>query len=255
MSRIAWYKKSFGREYLRIYNRRGDEQAAREVDFVLGVLKPPMDAWILDLGCGAGRHVRALARRALVNAVGVDLSRELLEVAAKESTGGKAAPLLVRGDMRHVPFSACFDIVLSMFTSFGYFEDGEEDAMVLRGIARALKPTGRFVLDLPNRQYVEANLVPESTSTRNGDIIIESRRLRKNEGRWVEKHIVIKNEERDAVRREFFESVRLYSKEEIEYLLGNAGMEIENFHGGFDGSEFDGSSPRMLVFGRKRDEN
>jgi SAM-dependent methyltransferase len=252
---MGWYKKSFGVEYLSVYRERNEEQASQEVDFILRELKPPMDAWILDLACGAGRHARALARRGLVNMVGVDLSRELLEVATKESTGGKAAPLLVRGDMRHIPFRACFDIVLSLFTSFGYFEDEMENARVASGMARVLAPGGRLVLDLPNRQYIEANLVPESTGRRNGDTIIERRRLRKNGGLRVEKHIVIKNEERDAVRREFFESVRLYSKEEIKYLLENAGMEIEKFHGGFDGSEFDGSSPRMLVFGRKRDEN
>ena len=255
MLQMAWYKKSFGVEYLRVYSERNSEQASREIDFLLGVLQPPVDAQILDLACGAGRHSHALMRRGLKNLVAFDLSEELLALAARETRKDKRAPLYIRGDMRRLPFRRSFDIILSMFTSFGYFEDEEQDALVLKGMARALKAGGRVVLDLPNRRHVEANLVPESIRTTDGGIIVERRRLREKNGPRVEKHISIRDAKRNKVKREFFESVRLYSRDEMERLLKAAGVKPYRYYGDFDGSEFDDSSPRMLIFGRRKDEN
>lgn len=249
---MAWYKKSFGKEYLSVYGRRNDEEASREIDFVLSVLKPPRDAWILDLACGAGRHARALAGRGMKNVVGIDLSPELLSVAARDAERLNSPHMLLRGDMRRIPFRARFDIVLSMFTSFGYFENDWEDALVARGAARALKPGGMVVLDLPNRDYVEANLVPESVSANNGEVVTQSRRMN---GRRVEKRIIIKKEGRGGEKREFVESVRLYTLEEIEALLGAEGLRIEQCRGDFDGGAMTASSPRMILFGRRADEN
>jgi len=252
---MAWYKKSFGVEYLHVYSERNSEQASREIDFLLGALRPPVDAQILDLACGAGRHSHALMRRGLKNLVAFDLSEELLALAARETRKDKRTPLYLRGDMRHLPFRRSFDIILSMFTSFGYFEDEEQDALVLKGMARALKAGGRVVLDLPNRRHVEANLVPESTRTADGRIIVERRQLREKNGPRVEKYISIRDAKQNEVQREFFESVRLYSRDEMERLLKTAGMKTYRYYGDFDGSEFDDSSTRMLLFGRREDEN
>ena len=47
-----------------------------------------------------------------------------------------------------------------MFTSFGYFETRDEDLAIFRGVHRALRPGGRFVLDFLNEANVRKTLVP-----------------------------------------------------------------------------------------------
>jgi len=251
---MAWYKKTFGKEYLRIYNNRDEAAAAREVDFILGVLNPPRDAWILDLACGAGRHAFALAARGYNNVVGFDLSEELLEVACKKARRENSSALFIRGDMRHLPFRTGFDAVLSMFTSFGYFEDDDQNAAVLKGISRALKRGGAFVIDLPNIRHVKANLVAESVGQHERGRLIQRRRFGKD-NRRVEKQIIIQAAGHGEVLHEFTESVRLYSLEEITALLQSAGLRGDRCCGDFNGGEFGASSPRMIIFGRKADED
>jgi len=251
---MAWYKKTFGKEYLSIYNNRDEAAAMREVDFLLGVLKPPHDAWILDLACGAGRHAFALASRGYNNVVGFDLSEELLEVARRKARREHCSALFIRGDMRHLPFRAGFDAILSMFTSFGYFENDEQNALVLKGISQALKHDGAFVFDLPNIRYVAANLVEESVGHHEGGRLIQRRKLKKDDRR-VEKQIIIQAADNGEVLHEFLESVRLYTLEEITAMLQNAALRVERCYGDFAGGELNGSSPRMIIFGRKADED
>lgn len=251
---MAWYKKTFGKEYLRIYSDRDEKAAAREVEFLLDVLKPRADAWILDLACGAGRHVFSLIERGFRNVIGFDLSEELLEVARAEARRGESPALFVRGDMRHLPFRERFDAALSMFTSFGYFERDEENAGVLRGIARALKAGGAFVMDLPNAAHVAANLVAESVGEHERGRLIQRRKLRKENGR-VEKQIIVESAGNGEVVHEFFESVRLYSFEEMRGMLGEAGLLVERCCGDFEGGELTESSARMIIFGRKANED
>jgi SAM-dependent methyltransferase len=251
---MAWYKKTFGKEYLRIYDSRDEHAALREVDFVLAVLQPPTDAWILDVGCGAGRHAFALAARGYRNVVGLDLSEELLEVALAKAKREDSPALFVRGDMRHLPFRGRFDLALSMFTSFGYFEKDEQNALVLKSMAGALKPKGLFVMDLLNVHHVSANLVEESVGDHEHGRLIQRRKLRK-ESRRVEKQIIIESGKDGGVTHEFFESVRLYSLEEISAMLEDAGLRVERCDGDFDGGGLTESSPRMIIFGRKANEN
>ena len=79
---------------------------------------------ILDLACGPGRHATALAKKGF-RVTGVDLSSLLLQKAKDlaRAEGGNVEWL--REDMRRFVRPEAFDLVMSMFTSFGYF-DGQE---------------------------------------------------------------------------------------------------------------------------------
>src|SRR6185312_15567104 len=63
----------------------------------------------------------------------------------------------VHADMREMAFEKQFDGAYSMLTSFGYFDE-ETNLRVAERIGRALKPGGRFLLDILNRDYVVADL-------------------------------------------------------------------------------------------------
>ena len=120
-----WFRDWFGEEYLAIYPHRDEREAREAVDLYREVASPEPGSRLLDLACGAGRHLREL-RAAGLDATGLDLSLTLLRSA--RSSG--AADPLVRGDMRQLPFSTgSFGGLTSFFTSFGYFADAHRGRM------------------------------------------------------------------------------------------------------------------------------
>src|SRR5690606_603526 len=135
----------------RAYWPMTQRQLSREVDFILASLARPRGAVILALACGQGEICVALARRGY-SVVGYDLSVYQLAMAGDNAQQAKQKINFLQGDMREMAFDEMFDAVLSWDTSFGYFED-EKNIDVLHRIKKALKPGGRFLLDVMNRDF------------------------------------------------------------------------------------------------------
>lgn len=241
--RETWYEDWFNRIYLKVYAHRDIDLAETEVDFLVGVLDLRKDDPILDLCCGAGRHLRRLRELGFRRTFGLDLSEDLLEVAARESMGLDG---LARGDMRRLPFGSSFRAVLSLFTSFGYFEEEEENQATLREIHRALLPGGRVLLDLPSYGLAD-RLVPETQREIDGITIVEKRRYDTNRKR-IEKEILIESKEGTET---FYESVRVYFYGEIMKMFAEADLAVEGLYGNFQGAEFNPRDERMIVVGQR----
>lgn len=203
---------------------------------------------VLDIACGAGRHLSALRGRGHA-AYGIDLSRPLLA-----SAGGRLAPVVVRGDMRRLPFRAgAFATALSMFTSLGYFRTPEEDAVVLAEAARVLKPGGAFVLDYLNAEWTRRHLVPEGERAAGPYRVHERRRIATGPDGLdrVEKTMVI--EEGPGRAMTVREEVLLLDRADLTRLLEAAGFEVFDCLGDYDGSPFHPSdTPRALLLARRR---
>ena len=153
MDQRPWYDGFFGADYLRIFSPvLPDERTAAEVNAVVERLGLPPEARLLDLCCGQGRHAGPLARLGY-RVTGLDRSRRLLEEAAGLAAGQGQRVGLVEGDMRRLPFAdASFDAVLNLFNAFGYLEDDAQDELALHEVARVLRPGGRFLQELANRE-------------------------------------------------------------------------------------------------------
>jgi len=250
-----WFVKAFERIYLRIYPHRDDAEAERHATALCRLLDVRAGQRVLDVGCGAGRYARALARRGL-RVTGVDLSHELLEEARERSPGTPGAPTYLHWDARDLPFRQQFEGALSMFTSFGYFDRRDDDLRLMRGVQRALVPGARFVVDYLNETAVRENLEP-ATEMSVGDLeILMERRIEDDgaAGPTVLKHVRASHRATDVVQAEFEERVRLYSADEVDALLAEAGFEPAGGRlGDFDGSEFGPGSPRLIrVYRRPR---
>jgi SAM-dependent methyltransferase len=142
------------------------EQTAREVDFLSRQLPLPAYRDVLDVCCGAGRHALPLAARGH-RVTGLDRDERMLsqarrEAAAAAANGGGAT--FVSGDMRELAaaVSGAFDAAICMWQSFGYF-DAATNADVLRQMREALRPGGRLILDLYNRDAFSEGSGAETT--------------------------------------------------------------------------------------------
>ncbi len=230
-----WFVDAFRTGYLGVYAHRDDAAAGAEAAFAATLLGDV--ARVLDAGCGAWRHARALAARGFI-VTGLDLSLDLLREAA--TLGG--GPRYVRGDLRALPFGdGAFGGVLSFFTSFGYFDDAG-NARQLAALRRVTRRRGRLVLDFLNAALVRAALVPRSERESAGHTIIEERAIRA--GR-VEKDVTVIAP--GGARRAWRESVRLYSREDLGRLLGTAGYDVLAVHGDLCGGPFEASSSARCV--------
>ena len=250
-ARPSWFAEWFNHPlYLRVYSHRDTGEAARcirtNIDRTQPANRQPSSVSVLDIACGAGRHALELARLGYC-VTGNDLSPFLLDTARREALACSIELVLSCCDMRMFPEKDRFDLVVQLFTSFGYFESEEDDRRVLANAFRALNSGGWYVLDLINPQHLKRNLVPVSRRTIENLTVVEKRIL---EGNRITKTIAITPDTGEPLL--FTESVRLFSRETISAMLAEAGFSLESIAGDYSGRDFDEEhSPRMMLFALK----
>ena len=233
-------------DYLYFYqDMLTDERTDAEVAAIVKLLDLQAPTKILDLACGFGRHANRLA--ALGHQVsGVDLFPGFLEIARKDAERRNVKVDYRQGDMRHIEDRETYDLVLLLFTAFGYFEE-EENLLVLCKISQALKPGGLLLMDAPNRDTVTKGSLPYIVTEKEGNLMIDRITFDTLIGRMQNQRIVI----RDGVRRDKPFSIRVYNPTEITALLQRAGLQLEQFFGDWDGQSLNPDGRRMIILARK----
>jgi SAM-dependent methyltransferase len=237
MPMSEWFQEWFGEEYLQLYPHRDAGDAARLAALVARRVPWVSGLRMLDVGSGPGRHMRAFEELG-ARPVGLDLSWSLLTRARQVTTSP-----LVRADMRLLPVrGGSFDLVVNLFTSFGYFATDAEHFQAVSEMAAALRPGGWLVMDFLNAPAVEANLVAaETTVLGQTQVQIE---------RHLEHGAVIKTI-RTADGRRFVERVRLYREADLRDMLQRAGLQVRNTAGDYDGGPTGSASPRLILFSER----
>ena len=249
---MAWYESFFGEDYMRFHLRGGEwleEQTNPQCDFAVSALALEPGARVLDLCCGQGRHAVELARRGF-RVSGLDLSEHLLGLAQRRAEEAGVQVEFVRRDMRDLPWENEFDAVLNLFTSFGYLET-EEDQRVLAAVAGALRPEGRVMIDLMNREKLLTGFRPKNWYEHEGHLVLENHEWDVLRARLTMTRTIIGP---DGNRRETGFSLRVYAHSEIMAMLVPAGLQWERTYGGYDGSDYGAHSGRMIVVARKPQE-
>jgi SAM-dependent methyltransferase len=242
-----WFVDAFRAEYLQVYAHRDLESARNEVDYLIA---HGVRGRVLDLCCGFGRHTLALRERG-IDAFGVDLSHDLLVHARTLPRAELLRGRLARADVRRVPFTdRSLDAVAMLFSSFGYFDDGGNRAVIAE-IARIARPGARVVLDLMNPSQVRTELVARSEREVRGALLEERRHIDEHTRRVVKDVRLIVPGGRERAWRE---SVRIYDESEIRDLLLAHGLTLRAVHGDFDATPFASSSPRMIVHAVRPDD-
>ena len=252
---IPGYMEFFGDDYLGAYRETiSPENAILEVAFVQRVLGLSVGQEVLDLCCGHGRHAVLLAKAGLTM-TGLDLSKGYLKQAALNAAAAGVELELVYSDMRQVPFVSRFDAVINLFTSFGYLGgylgSDAEDMRVLHQVSNALKPGGKFLIDLINKDWVVANnLVDERKVDPNGTVYQEHRELDLVRSRIQNSFIVTTPD--GSTRHSDGLTIRLYTLVEITDMLAEAGLTFQSAYGGYDAEPYNVGTRRMIMVAEKQ---
>lgn len=179
---------------------------------------------------------------------GLDLSSYFLGIAKEHARNEGVQVNWVKGDMRDIKFKGEFDAAIICFTAFGLFESEEDNADVIKRIARALKPRGKFIIDYVNRDFIIRHyLAKDRQKLDDGwEKIVE----RKFDHLWGghEERVILRGK---GKKREFTIRFRFFSLMEIAAMIRNAGMRILKVYGAFDYSKLDFDSRRCIIVSKK----
>lgn len=91
--------------------------------------------------------------------------------------------------MRHFRRKNFFDVVINLFTSFGYFEREEDDYRVIENVYASLKKNGVFLIELLGKEVLARIFQKRDWYERDGYMILENREPVQNwrsiKSRWI----------------------------------------------------------------------
>ena len=210
----------FNEDYLYFYEEiLSSERTEEDVAKIVDLLELEPGAEILDCPCGHGRIANALAERGY-RVTGIDSSDFFLERARAAATESGVEVDYVQGDMRALPWRGRFDALVNWFTSFGYFSD-EQNKAVLAQFHDALKPGGRLILETQNITRIILNPRPEHFVERDDNLMLDRWDLDVENARFVTQRIVV----RDGETRKTQFVIRWFSVPELRVWLHDAGFE------------------------------
>ena len=204
----------------------------------MGILKKEGE----DLACGKGRHSIFLNKKG-IKVTGVDLSEQSI-LEAQKSENNRLS--FFTHDMRIPAWKNHFDFVLNLFTSFGYFENEQDNYKTIANISDALKPNGILVLDFMNATKVVNNLVPKESKTIDG--------ITFNLKRTVIKGFITKTIQfEDAGKQfEYQEKVQALKLADFEKYFKAANLKIVDIFGNYNLDDFDEqNSDRLILIAKK----
>ncbi|SEO86135.1 Methyltransferase domain-containing protein [Flavobacterium sp. CF108] len=232
-----WFTSWFDTPYYHIlYKDRNYREAQIFMDNLTHYLNLPEKAKVLDLACGKGRHSIYLNQLGF-NVLGADLSENSIAEATKNSNEHLHFKV---HDMRE-PFEEKFDAIFNLFTSFGYFENDDDNLTTLKAIRESLSEYGFAVIDFMNVNQVIETLVPQEVKTVDGiDFHIK---------RYVEDgHIFKEIDFEDQGRKfHFTEKVKALTLKDFQDLMDEAGIFLLDIFGDYKLKKFHKTESERLI--------
>lgn len=245
-----WYETFFTGVTLDVWQKAvTPEMTAAEVDFLERELQLQPGQRMLDLPCGAGRHSIELARRGY-QATGVDISPENIERAQAAAAKADVRVDFHVGDMRSVPDTPQVDAAFCFGNSFGYLEDADTEKYIA-GIAKALKPGGRFAIDtgMAAESFFPRFRTYQHSWYQIDDIfLLLDHRYDVQTSRVETTYTHIQGGVVDARHG----SQRIYALAELKALFAAAGLQTVATFSSLDGVEFEFNCQRLLLVAERR---
>ena len=238
-----WFETWFDSDYYHILYKKRDEQ---EAQLFLNNLQKSL-CWqpgqaVLDLACGRGRHSHYLATLGL-KVTGIDLSASSITFA--KNSLRDPVDFKVH-DMRQPFGMQKYDYILNLFTSFGYFDNVDENVLVMRHIANALTKDAVAVIEYMNPHYVVQHLKEKETKQIDNIVFEMSKQIK---GNFLYKHIRFTHNNHEHL---FTERVMLIYQQQFENYFTKVGLRLQHTYGDYNLSPYEtATSPRMILVVKK----
>ena len=239
-----WYENDLFWETFRseLFSAERLGATPQEVDQLVELLHLQPGAKVLDLCCGIGRHSLELARRGY-QTTGFDRTASYLKQARQAAQAAGLTVDLVQGDIRRFCALEEFDAVVNLYTSFGYFEDANDDKRVLLNAYASLKRGGKLLVEMMGKEVLARIFQPRDWHERSGSLFLRETKVTQNwswaENRWV----LFENGE----RKEFTFGHRIYSAVELTDLLKRCGFAEVKVFGSLAGAPYDHQAQRLVT--------
>lgn len=241
-----WFEnESFWRDFYEVlFPDELIEQAEEEMERIFELIDHPVSS-VLDLCCGPGRFAGLLAREGY-QVTGVDSTPFLLEIAQRAYADTNNVEWVL-SDMREFVRQDAYDLVLNLYTSFGYFRDPAEDLRVLKNIAQSLRPGGSMVIEVMGKEVMAKDFEPMTASKTGDGLFVQAHEILENWNRIRTEWTLIKE---GGVKTFTFEH-SLYAASDLIRLCELAGFSDIRAFGDFDGSPYDHTATLLIITGRK----
>ena len=218
------------------------EGTPAEVDELIELVGIRPNSAVLDLGCGPGRHSLELARRGF-RVTGVDRTRPYLEEARKRADGEGLAVEFLEGDMRSFRRPQRYNVVLSLFTAFGYFEEASENQRVLQNIYDSLGEDGVFILELMGKEILARIYQARDWDEVDGRFLLQERKIT-NDWSWMNNRWIVTGDGETIV----YEAGHwVYSAQELRLMLKEAGFSRVEIYGDMQGRPYGLEATRLVA--------
>jgi SAM-dependent methyltransferase len=243
MEKKEWFAEWFDTTYYHtLYRDRDEQEAERFIEKLCRHLGLKNNTYALDLACGKGRHSITLHKHGY-KVLGADLSSHSISEASKHAQNGLE---FIVHDMRETIPGEKFDAIFNLFTSFGYFDNTEDNIKVIRAAHDMLYDKGIFLIDFMNAQRVIDNLIENEVKEVDGITFNISREY---DGSHIFKHIRFTDKGHDF---HFTERVQALKQDDFKKMLVSNGFEILRIFGDFELNDFnEKSSDRLILIAQK----
>lgn len=244
---MEWFKSWFDSKYYHIlYKNRNTQEAHFLIKNLVNLLIPDKNSLFLDLGCGSGRHSIELNKMGY-KVDGIDLSTKSLEI-AKPFENSRLK--FIRADFRKLDFENKYDIILNLFTSFGYFDKENEHAQVFKQIFKSLKNNGHFVIDFLNTKKAVKNISKTNPQQTIHIDNIEFRIKKTYDNNFIYKNIEIVD---SGKKISFSEKVKIITLDKFLKYFDGLNIHLEYQFGDYKLSNFDeNNSDRLILIFKKK---
>ena len=240
---LQWFVKWFNSPYYHIlYQNRSLTEAEDFIKKLTENLHLANHAKVLDLACGKGRHAITLNKLGF-DVLGIDLSTESIKYAKQFENDHLKFEV---HDMREVYHPNEFDAVFNLFTSFGYFEDYNDNFKVFEAVKQQIKEKGIFVLDYLNAEKVVSTMIPYEEKLIDNILFKITKSV---ENGFVKKEIDFTD---NGETFHFEEYVRLIYFNDFKEIYETAGFELKNAFGNYNLADFDEKTSDRLILVLKK---
>ena len=234
-----WFKTWFNTKYYHIlYEDRNYDDAQFFIDNIINELQISRTDKILDVACGRGRHSIYLSKLKY-NVTGIDLSTNNINYAKRAANNNQLDCNFFTHDMRN-EINYNFDLILNMFTSFGYFNE-RDNLKTISAFKKSLNPSGFLIIDFMNLGYVTRNLIKKEVILKKG---INFNIKRSISNKKVKKEISFSIENKNY---NYIESLSALTLSDFNTMFLKSGLKLIKTYGNYDLKPFNYETSKRLI--------